>query len=290
MSRDYVFGLDELSDSEILVVKALQAFKEKHGFWGDMAGNNIAGSGGRKRPSVRPLRRQAADAEAAVATGAGSSALPSSQPAVANVTQERPRKKVRTEALKGSLDSRKDPKEDAAMKLLGQQGQRNFSIALLTRWPPFPKLKKDFEAVSKKLKDDEVVMQDALKKVKGLSDENLKLTDKNKELEEEIKKLKSDLETKRSEAIQAAIQKQKMAEDPRGCQRGMEAQVVPGGTGKFFVAEDPSDVEITPPPMQPITLEADVVTEDMKGPSEYEMVDAQILGLEDSQPTSAAQG
>ncbi|KAJ1382056.1 trafficking kinesin-binding protein 1-like isoform X4 [Sesbania bispinosa] len=118
-----------------------------------------------------------------------------------------------------------DPEEDIAMKLLGQQGQRIFKGSSAAEMKDFlgqvgtwclrgammaeffhsaidevaalPQIKKDFETVSKKLKDDEVNMQDALRKVKGLSDENVKLTDKNKELEEEIEKLKSDLATKR---------------------------------------------------------------------------------------------
>ncbi|KAJ1435415.1 hypothetical protein SESBI_04920 [Sesbania bispinosa] len=182
MSRDYVFGIEELSDPEVAVVKALQAFREEHGILGchrilngggrslkdrlgDMAGNNMLALA-EKRAKREAAKRAAADAERAVATGAGSSALTSSQ-AATQVPGERPLKKI----------------------------------------------KKDFEAVSKKLKDDEVVMQDALKKVRGLSDDNLRLTDKNKELEEEIKKLKSDLETKRSETIKAVLEKQKMAED-----------------------------------------------------------------------------
>ncbi|KAJ1443060.1 hypothetical protein SESBI_00336 [Sesbania bispinosa] len=56
------------------------------------------------------------------------------------------------------------------------------------------------------------------------------------------------------------------------------------GTGKFFVEELPGEAEITPPPMQPLTLEADAVREDKKGPTETEMVDARILGLDVSKP------
>ncbi|KAJ1416728.1 hypothetical protein SESBI_17116 [Sesbania bispinosa] len=395
MSRDYVFGLDELSDSEILVVKALQAFKEKCRILGchrilngggrslkdrlgDMAGNNMLALA-EKRAKREAAKKAAADAEAAVATGAGSSTLLSSQPAVAKVTQERPRKKVRTEALKGSLDSVKgegsstsqsalqtpfgvpsspriswatpDPEEDAAMKLLGQQGQRVFTgssaagmkdfLGQVGTWclrgammaeffhstidevAALPQIKKDFEAVSKKLKDDEVMMQDALKKVKGLSDENLKLTDKNKELEEEIEKLKSALAAKRSEAIQAVIEKQKMAEDLenamgewklKAAEYEKEIQRVedlwdesaecffhnaidqikflnPGvelrtrGMSTLCVVRDaPSEAEIDPPPMQPLTLEADVVRDEKEGPTESEMVDARILGLDDNKP------
>ncbi|KAJ1422919.1 hypothetical protein SESBI_12682 [Sesbania bispinosa] len=313
-----------------------------------------------KRAKREAAKRAAADAERAVATGAGSSALTSSQ-AATQVPGERPLKKVRTEALKGLLNSGKgddssashsalqtpsgvspshriswatpDPEEDAAMKLLGQQGQRVFTGSSAAEMKDFlgqvgtwclrgammaeffhstidevaalPQIKKDFEAVSKKLKDDEVVMQDALKKVKGLSDDNLRLTDKNKELEEEIKKLKSDLDTKRSETIQAVLEKQKMAEDLEEARKEWKVKAAefekeiqrvedlwdesaevffhnaidqikllnPGvdlrtrgmstlcvvrdskwyrGTGKFFVAEDPSDVEIAPPPMHPL--------------------------------------
>ncbi|KAJ1437340.1 hypothetical protein SESBI_03667 [Sesbania bispinosa] len=385
MSRDYVFGLDELSDSEILVVKALQAFKEKHGIrgchrilngggrslkdrLGDMAGNNMLALA-EKRAKREAAKKAAADAEAAVATGAGSSALLSSQPAVAKVTQERSRKKVRTEALKGSLDFAKgegsstsqsalqtssgvppspriswatpDPEEDAAMKLLGQQGQRVFTGSSAAEMKDFlgqvgtwclrgvmmaeffhstidevaalPQIKKDFEAVSKKLKDDEVVMQDALKKVRGLSDENFKLTDKNTELEEEIEKLKSALAAKRSEAIQAVIEKQKMAEDlenARGEWKLKEAeyekeiqrvedlwdesaecffhnavdQIKFLNPGIELRTRAPNEAEIDPPPMQPLTLEADVVRDEKEGPTESEMVDARILGLDDNKP------
>ncbi|KAJ1405136.1 hypothetical protein SESBI_26078 [Sesbania bispinosa] len=312
MSRDYVFSIEELSDPEVAVVKALQAFREEHGILGchrilngggrslkdrlgDMAGNNMLALA-EKRAKREAAKRAAADAERAVATGAGSSALTSSK-AVTQVPGERPLKKVRTEALKGPLNSGKgvdssashstlqtpfgvsssqriswatpDPEEDAAMKLLGQQGQRVFTGSSAAEMKDFlGQIKKDFEAVSKKLKDDEVVMQDALKKVKGLSDDNIRLTDKNKELEEEIKKLKSDLDTKRSETIQAVLEKQKMAEDLEGAREEWK--------------EDPSEVEIAPLPMHPLILEADIATGDMKGPSESEMVDAQILGLEDN--------
>ncbi|KAJ1406003.1 hypothetical protein SESBI_25454 [Sesbania bispinosa] len=321
MSRDYVFSIEELSDPEVAVVKALQAFREEHGILGchrilngggrslkdrlgDMAGNNMLALA-EKRAKREAAKRAAADAERAVATGAGSSALTSSK-AVTQVPGERPLKKCksfRTSNAFRCLSSQRiswatpDPEEDAAMKLLGQQGQRVFTGSSAAEMKDFlgqvgtwclrgammaeffhstidevaalPQIKRDFEAVSKKLKDDEVVMQDALKKVKGLSDDNIRLTDKNKELEEEIKKLKSDLDTKRSEAIQAVLEKQKMAEDLEGAREEWK--------------EDPSEVEIAPPPMHPLILEADIASGDMKGPSESEMVDAQILGLEGQQ-------
>ncbi|KAJ1381515.1 hypothetical protein SESBI_45065 [Sesbania bispinosa] len=56
------------------------------------------------------------------------------------------------------------------------------------------------------------------------------------------------------------------------------------GTGKYFVEEAPGEVEIDPPPMQPLTFEADVVRYEKKGPTESEMVDVRILGLDDSKP------
>ncbi|KAJ1383925.1 hypothetical protein SESBI_42937 [Sesbania bispinosa] len=384
MSRDYVFSIEELSDPEVAVVKALQAFREEHMILGchrilngggrslkdrlgDMAGNNMLALA-EKRAKREAAKRAAADAERAVATGAGSSALTSSK-AVTQVPGERPLKKVRTEALKGPLNSGKgvdssashsalqmpsgvsssqriswatpDPEEDAAMKLLGQQGQRVFTGSSAAEMKDFlgqvgtwclrgammaeffhstidevaalPQIKRDFEAVSKKLKDDEVVMQDALKKVKGLSDDNIRLTDKNKELEEEIKKLKSDLDTKRSEAIQAVLEKQKMAEDLEGAREGWKVKAAEfekeiqrvedlwdeSAEVFFHNAIDQIkflnpgvdlrtrgmstlEVEIAPPPMHPLILEADIASGDMKGPSESEMVDAQILGLEDN--------
>ncbi|KAJ1402477.1 hypothetical protein SESBI_28013 [Sesbania bispinosa] len=347
MSRDYVFSIEELSDPEVAVVKALQAFREEHGILGchrilngggrslkdrlgDMAGNNMLALA-EKRAKREAAKRAAADAERAVATGAGSSALTSSK-AVTQCKSFRTSNAFRCLFFPKDILGTPDPEEDAAMKLLGQQGQRVFTGSSAAEMKDFlgqvgtwclrgammaeffhstidevaalPQIKRDFEAVSKKLKDDEVVMQDALKKVKGLSDDNIRLTDKNKELEEEIKKLKSDLDTKRSEAIQAVLEKQKMAEDLEGAReewkikflnpgvdlrtRGMSTLCVVRdgkwyrGTGKFFVEEDPSEVEIAPPPMHPLILEADIASGDMKGPSESEMVDAQILGLETS--------
>ncbi|KAJ1383975.1 NTP pyrophosphohydrolase MazG, putative catalytic core [Sesbania bispinosa] len=76
-----------------------------------------------------------------------------------------------------------------------------------------PQVKKDFEAVTKKLKDDEAKMVEALGKVKGLSDDNLKLTENNGKLLEEIEKLKLDLAAKKSETIQVVLEKQKVVED-----------------------------------------------------------------------------
>ncbi|KAJ1378526.1 hypothetical protein SESBI_47774 [Sesbania bispinosa] len=333
MSRDYVFGIEELSDPEVAVVKALQAFREEHGILGchrilngggrslkdrlgDMAGNNMLALA-EKRAKREAAKRAAADAERAVATGAGSSALTSSSnpgPSASHSAFQTPSGVSPSQRISWATP---DPEEDAAMKLLGQQGQRVFTgssaemkdfLGQVGTWclrgammaeffhstidevAALPQIKKDFEAVSKKLKDDEVVMQDALKKVKGLSDDNLRLTDKNKELEEEIKKLKSDLDTKRSETIQAVLEKQKMAEDSRAREEWKvkaaefekEIQRVEDLWDES-AEEDPSEVEIAPPPMHPLILEADTsLPGDMKGPSESEMVDAQILGLEDT--------
>ncbi|KAJ1400740.1 AH/BAR domain superfamily [Sesbania bispinosa] len=331
----------------------------------DMAGNNMLALA-EKRAKREAAKKAAADAEVAVGTVAGTSTPQSPNPGAISVSQVRLRKKARTEELKGSHDTGKgddsstshsglqtsfgvpsspriswatpDPEEDAAMKLLGQQGQHVFRGSSAAEMKDFlGQIKKDFEAVSKKLKEDEVKMQDALKKVKGLSDDNVKLTDKNKELEEEVEKLKSALAAKRSEATQAIIEKQKMAEGLEDakeewklqaakyekeirrvedlwdesaeiffhnaidqikflnpgvdlCTRGMSTLCVVRdgkwyqGTGEFFVEEAPSDMEITPPPMQPITLEADAVRDEMKSPTESEMVDAKILGLDDSKP------
>ncbi|KAJ1417304.1 hypothetical protein SESBI_16731 [Sesbania bispinosa] len=156
--------------------------------------------------------------------------------------QGRPEKRARIEEIKDTNDSRKgvgssislsspqqssgvppspriswatpDPEEDAALKLLSQQGQRVFKGTSASEMKDFlgqvgtwclrgammaeffhstidevaalPQIKKDFEAITQKLKDDEVKMADALGKVKGLSEDNLKLTEKNGKLLEEI--------------------------------------------------------------------------------------------------------
>ncbi|KAJ1400458.1 hypothetical protein SESBI_29524 [Sesbania bispinosa] len=341
-SKDYVFSLSELNDEEVSTVEALQAFKKDHGIQDcagilnggtrslkdrieDMAGNNMLALA-EKRAKREVAKKAATDAEAAIGTVASTSTPQSPHPDATKVIQDRPRKKARTEELKGSHDSGKC--DDYRIF---------FSFGTIDEVAALPQIKKDFEAVSKKLKEDEVKMQDVLKKVKGLSDDNIRLTDRNKELEEEVEKLKSALATKKSEATQAVIEKQKMAEDLEDAKKewkfqatryekeiqrvedlwdesaeiffhnaidqikflnpedelrtkGMSTLCVVRdgkwyrGTGKFFVEEAPSDVEITPPPMQPITLEADVVRDEMKGPTESEMVDAKILGLDDSRP------
>ncbi|KAJ1429589.1 hemicentin-1-like isoform X1 [Sesbania bispinosa] len=183
MSRDYVFSIEELSDPEVAVVT-----------WRETNMLALAEKG----PSARGAKRAAADAERAVATGAGSSALTSSK-AVTQVPGERPLKKVRTEALKGPLILGRGVDSSAShyalqtpSDFLGKVGtwclrgamMAEFFHSTIDEVAALPQIKRDFEAVSKKLKDDEVVMQDALKKVKGLSDDNIRLTDKNKELEE----------------------------------------------------------------------------------------------------------
>ncbi|KAJ1397219.1 hypothetical protein SESBI_31953 [Sesbania bispinosa] len=330
-----------------------------------MAGNNMLALAG-KRAKREAAKKAAADSIAAATTGVGSSTPQSTQLGVTSPVQSRPGKMARTEELKDSHDSRKgDPEEDASMKLLGQQGQRVFKGSSASEMKDFlgqvgtwclrgamiakffhntidevaalPQIKKDFEVVSKKLKDDEVKMQDALGKVKRLSDDNIKLTEKNKGLVKENEKLKLDLAAKKSEAIQAVLEKQKVAEDLEAAKEGWKFRAIkyekeiqrvedlwdesaecffhnaidqikylnPGvelrtrgmstlcvvcdgkwyrGTGKFFVEELPGEAEITPPPMQPLTLEADAVREDKKGPTEIEMVDARILGLDVRKP------
>ncbi|KAJ1409698.1 hypothetical protein SESBI_22517 [Sesbania bispinosa] len=357
-----------------------------------MAGNNMLALA-EKRAKREAAKKAAADAIAAAATGAGSSTPQSPQPDATKVTQGRPKKKARTEELKDFHDSRKcddsstrlssprpstgvppssriswatpDPEEDAAMKLLGQQGQHIFKgssaadmkdfLGQVGTWclrgammaeffhstidevAALPKIKKDFKAVSKKLKDDKVKMQDALGKVNGLSDDNIKLTEEKKRLVEEIEKLKLDLAAKKSEAVQAVLDKQKMAEDLEAAKEGWDLKAAEyekeiqrvedlwdesaecffhnaidqikylnpwvelrtrgmntlcvvrdgkwyRGTGKYFVEELPGETEITPPPMQALTLEADAVCDDKRGPTESEMMDARILGLDDSKP------
>ncbi|KAJ1376369.1 hypothetical protein SESBI_50020 [Sesbania bispinosa] len=134
-----------------------------------------------------------------------------------------------------------DPEGDAALKLLSQQGQQIFTGVTTSDMKDFlgqvgtrclrgammveffhntidevavlPKIKKDFEAVTKKLKDDEVKMTEALGKVKNLTDDNLRLEEKNTKLSEEITQLKTASVAKKSEAIQAILEKQKMVEE-----------------------------------------------------------------------------
>ncbi|KAJ1378791.1 hypothetical protein SESBI_47490 [Sesbania bispinosa] len=220
MSRDYVFSIEELSDPEVAVVKALQAFREEHGILGchrilngggrslkdrlgDMAGNNMLALA-EKRAKREAAKRAAADAERAVATGAGSSALTSSR-VVTQVPGERPLKKVRTEALKGPLNS----------------GRVLVPVQVIPRFKRLPVLffPKNIlgNAGPRGGRCHETAGPTGMpSKVKGLSDDNIRLTDKNKELEEEIKKLKSDLDTKRSETIQAVLGKTKDGGDLDG--------------------------------------------------------------------------
>ncbi|KAJ1411236.1 hypothetical protein SESBI_21277 [Sesbania bispinosa] len=263
-----------------------------------MAGNNMLALA-EKRAKREAAKRAAVDAERAVAAGAGSSALTSSK-AVTQVPGERPLKKVRTEALKGPLSSGKgvgssashsalqtpsgvpssqriswatpDPEEDAAMKLLGQQDE----VAAL------PQIKRDFEAVSKKLKDDEVVMQDALKKMaEDLEGAREEWRVKAAEYEKEIQRVEDLWDESAEVFFHNAIDQIKFLNPGVDLRtRGMSTLCVVRdgkwyrGTGKFFVEEDPSEVEIAPPPMHPLILEADIASGDMKGPSESEMVDA----------------
>ncbi|KAJ1424175.1 putative girdin isoform X1 [Sesbania bispinosa] len=273
-TKEYVFSLEELSDEEISVVEALQALKKKHGVLGshcildggnrslkdrlgDMAGNNALAL-------VEKRARREASKEAAAA--AASSNPQSSKPGEEEPNKGRPEKRARMENPKSQSDPDKgvgsstsvlsspqpssggltspriswatpDPEEDAALKLLSQQGQRIFKGTTTSEMKDFlgqvgtwclrggmmveffhstidevaalPQIKKDFEAVSQKLKDDEVKMTEALGKVKSLTDDNLSLTEKNDKLLEETEKLKLDLVTKKSETIQAVLEKQK---------------------------------------------------------------------------------
>ncbi|KAJ1443059.1 hypothetical protein SESBI_00335 [Sesbania bispinosa] len=122
-SKDYVFNLEELTPSEVTVVKALQAFKEKYGILGchrildggsrslndrlgDMAGNNMLALV-EKRVKREAAKKAAADAIAAAATGVGSSTPQSTQPGVTSHVQSRPGKRACTEELKDSHDSGK---------------------------------------------------------------------------------------------------------------------------------------------------------------------------------------
>ncbi|KAJ1427884.1 hypothetical protein SESBI_09268 [Sesbania bispinosa] len=237
-SKDYVFNLKELTPLEVTVVKALQAFKEKYGILGchrildggsqslkdrlgDMAGNNMLALA-EKRAKREVAKKATTDAIAAAAIGAGSSTPQSTQPGVTSPIQSRPRKRARTEELKDSMilgnEGQRVFKGSSASEMkdfLGQVGTWCLRGAMMAEFfhntidevAALPQIKKDFEAVSKKLKDDEVKMQDALGKVKRLSDDNIKLTEKNKGLVEENEKLKLDLTAKKSEAIQAVLEK-----------------------------------------------------------------------------------
>ncbi|KAJ1421749.1 hypothetical protein SESBI_13386 [Sesbania bispinosa] len=303
----------------------------------DMEGNNMLALA-EKRAKREAAKQAAADAIAAAAA-ADSSTPQSSHPGDTDPVRGLPEKRARTKELKDSHDSGKgvdssttlsspqpssgvppssriswatpDPEEDAAMKLLGQQGRRVFKGSSASEMKDFLG-QKYFEAVSKKLKDDEVKMKEALGKVKGLSDDNIKLTEKNNALLEEIEKLKLDLAAKKSDAIQAVLEKQKVAEELeaskgewklKAAEYEKEIQRVEDlwdesaecffhnaidqwyrGTGKYFVEELPGEAEITPSPLQPVPLEADAVREDKKGSTESEMVDVKILGLDDSRP------
>ncbi|KAJ1397753.1 TIGR04211 family SH3 domain-containing protein [Sesbania bispinosa] len=170
-----------------------------------MAGNNMLVLA-EKRAKREAAKKAAADAEAAIGTVVGTSTPQSPQPdATKTSTGVPPSPRISW--------ATPDPEEDEAMKLLGQQGQRVSRGSSAAEMKDFlGQIKKDFEAVSKKLKEDEVKMQDALKKVKGLSDDNIKLTDRNKELEEEVEKLKSALATKKSEATQAGLTELEMVD------------------------------------------------------------------------------
>ncbi|KAJ1376170.1 hypothetical protein SESBI_50228 [Sesbania bispinosa] len=158
-------------------------------------------------------------------------------------------------------------------------------------------------AVAEKLKADEVRMTEAPGKVKTLTDENIHLEENNTKLAEEVAQLKAALATKKTEAIQVVLEKQKVVQDVE-CffhtaidqikylnpdvelrTKGMSTLCIVcddkwyRDIGKYFVEEMSGDEEITPPPIKPIPLKEDVEREEKKGPTESEMVD---LGLDDS--------
>ncbi|KAJ1384607.1 hypothetical protein SESBI_42379 [Sesbania bispinosa] len=233
-----------------------------------------------------------------------------------------------------------DPEEDVALKSLSQQGQHVFTGASASDMKDFfgqvgtwclrgammaeffhntidevvalPKIKKDLEAVTEKLKADEVKMTEALGKVKNLTDENLRLEDNNTKLTEEITNLKAALAAKKAEAIQVKAEwyekeirhVEDLWDESAECffhtafdqikylnpdvelqTKGMSTlRVVRNskwyrGVGKYFMEEQPGDEEIAPPPIQPIPLKADADNEEKKGPTKSEMVD---LGLGDN--------
>ncbi|KAJ1421262.1 hypothetical protein SESBI_13850 [Sesbania bispinosa] len=364
----HVFSLNELTLEEIVVVEALQAFKKKHGVLGchrtldggsrslkdrlgDMAGNNTLALA-EKRAKREAAKKAAAAAIAVTAAAAGSSSPHSSQPGDAGPIQGLPEKRARMEEVKDTNDSGKGGqrvfKGTSASEMkdfLGQVGTWCLRGAMMAEFfhntigevAALPQIKKDFEVVTQKLKDDEVKMKDALGKVKGLSEDNLKLNEKNDKLLEEIEKLKLDLAAKKSETIQVVLEKQKTVEDFEAAKedwklkeasyekeirrvedlwdesaecffhnaidqirylnpgtelrtKGMSTLCVVRdgkwyrGVGKYFVEELSGEEEFIPPPMQPIPLEADAAREDKKVPTESEMVDAQVLGLDESKP------
>ncbi|KAJ1399700.1 hypothetical protein SESBI_30118 [Sesbania bispinosa] len=322
-SKDYVFSLDELTPTEIVVVEAFQAFKEKHGILGC---HRILDSGSRSlkdrlgRPEKRVRMEEIKDSHDSGKGGwvKHNSFQPSTifwGPAI-------------TEDFLGDTGSG----GGCRLETIGSTGvvsvQRHFGL----RDEGFPG-----PGRYPKLKDDEAKMKEALGKVKGLSDDNGRLTETNGKLLEEIEKLKLDLTAKKSEAIQAVLEKQKVAEDFEAAREGWKLQAAeyeneiqrvedlwdesaecffhnaidqikylnPGtelrtkdmstlcvvrdgkwyrGPGKYFMEELPGEEEITLPPMQPVPLEADAAREDKKGPIESEMVDAQVLGLDESKP------
>ncbi|KAJ1393624.1 putative LIM and calponin-like proteiny domain-containing protein [Sesbania bispinosa] len=199
-----------------------------------MAGNNMLALA-EKRAKREAAKKAAADAEAAIGTVVGTSTPQSPHPDATKTSTGVPTSPRISWATA-------DPEEGCGYETAGPTRAACIQRFLGCRDEELPGpsgdlIKKDFEAVSKKLKEDEVKMQDALKKVKGLSGDNIKLTDKNKELEEEVEKLK----------------------------------IRPGG-------------------QKPITLEADAVRDEMKGPTESEMVDVKILGLDDSKPSGGETG
>ncbi|KAJ1382846.1 hypothetical protein SESBI_43899 [Sesbania bispinosa] len=273
-TKDYVVSIDELSAEEIIVVEALQKLKKDcldgdsqslKDRLGEMASNNALAL------AEKRARREASKAEAAatiVAAATTSSTQDETRPRGEEASNTRPEKRPRTEKPKKQSDPAQGTgaplltspqpasgcatpsritwatpyqEEDAALKLLSQQGQRVFIGASASDMKEFlgqvrtwclrgammaeffhntidevaalPNIKKDFESVTEKLNADEVKMTEALGKVKNLTDENLRLEENNTKLAEEITKLKAALAAKKAEAIQVVLEKQKVVED-----------------------------------------------------------------------------
>ncbi|KAJ1385952.1 hypothetical protein SESBI_41240 [Sesbania bispinosa] len=239
-----------------MLVENLQQFKKDHGVLGshrildggsrslkdrlgEMAGNNSLAL------AEKRARREASKA-------AASSTPKTSKPGEEEPNKVLPEKRARTEKPKSQSDPGKgvgsstsalsspqlssggpiSPKitwatphfeEDAALKLLSQQGQRIFTEFFhntIDEVAALPQIKKDFKSVTKKLKDDEVKMVEALGKVKSLIDDNLSLEEKFGKLLEEIMHLKTTLVAKKSETIQAVLEKQKTVEEFEAAEEG----------------------------------------------------------------------
>ncbi|KAJ1426558.1 hypothetical protein SESBI_10302 [Sesbania bispinosa] len=187
-----------------------------------------------------------------------------------------------------------DPEEDAALKLLSRQGHWIFTGALASNMKDFlgqvgtwclrgammakffhntinevavlPAIKKDFEAVTQKLKAYEVKMTEAFGKAEWF--------------EAEIEQVEDLWEESAECFFHTAINHIKFLNPSVELRtKGMNTlcAVHDGkwyrGVVKYFVEEMPGDEEICPPSIKPIPLKEDVEREEKKGPTEAEMVD-----------------